>query len=356
MHSASTLAVESRYQLANQALEAVELRRYEECLHARWDEFVQDSRNGTLYHTRRFLSYHPPGRFEDHSLYFVKDGRWLGVLPAVLRESDQGLVLSSHPGASYGGLVLAPQARLQDVYAMLTNTISYAEARGCAGIHLLRLPPVCYHRLPAQELDFALTRLGFQMERRELSSVIEFTPGLAIEKLLTESTAYSARKAARAGLTIAESSDFPAFWEILSATLWQRHEVRPTHTLEEIQTLRDLWPDRIKLFGAFQNEKLIAGVVIFVCNARAFYTMYIAQDFAYQELRPLKLLLPQLMRWGQANGFRFIDLGISTESAGTLVNWGLFQFKESFGARGLVRDSYILNLTREFSNDTRHTD
>ncbi len=36
-----------------------------------WDRFVRQANNGTLFHLRQFLSYHPPGRFEDHSLVFT---------------------------------------------------------------------------------------------------------------------------------------------------------------------------------------------------------------------------------------------------------------------------------------------
>ena len=37
-----------------------------------WDNFVEQSSNGTLFHKRKFLNYHPPNRFIDHSLIFEK--------------------------------------------------------------------------------------------------------------------------------------------------------------------------------------------------------------------------------------------------------------------------------------------
>ena len=37
-----------------------------------WDDFVNRSNNGTIFHTRKFLSYHPKNRFWIIVLYFKK--------------------------------------------------------------------------------------------------------------------------------------------------------------------------------------------------------------------------------------------------------------------------------------------
>ena len=35
-----------------------------------WDEFVENSNNGTIFHLRKFLSYHKDRNFEDASFIF----------------------------------------------------------------------------------------------------------------------------------------------------------------------------------------------------------------------------------------------------------------------------------------------
>ena len=40
-----------------------------------WELFVSRNNKGTLFHTRRFLNYHPVGRFKDHSLMFFEKGK-----------------------------------------------------------------------------------------------------------------------------------------------------------------------------------------------------------------------------------------------------------------------------------------
>ncbi|MDZ7413397.1 MAG: GNAT family N-acetyltransferase, partial [candidate division KSB1 bacterium] len=71
----------------------MEITRYQDQHAEEWDRFVWAANNGTIFHTRRFLSYHPPGRFEDHSLVFKKRGRVLALLPAVRLDRGNSNVL-----------------------------------------------------------------------------------------------------------------------------------------------------------------------------------------------------------------------------------------------------------------------
>ena len=47
-----------------------------------WELFVSQDNKGTLFHTRRFLNYHPAGRFKDHSLMFFEKGKMVALFPA----------------------------------------------------------------------------------------------------------------------------------------------------------------------------------------------------------------------------------------------------------------------------------
>lgn len=336
-----------RHCLPPEAFEAITITPYEDAMRTAWDECVLASRNGTLYHTRAFLSYHPSGRFTDRSLCFYKKGRLIGLLPAAIETDSGSGVLCSHPGASYGGLVLAREIGLRDAYVMLAKTVDHARKAGMDAIHLLRVTPACYHERPSHEIEFAATRLGFVLERRELTSAVDLALcGEGATKHVNAAAGRSVRKAIKEGVTVRESPDLARFWEILTATLAHRHGSRPTHTLAEIRALAASLPGRIRLFGAYRDERLIAGVVIFVCNPTCCYTMYHAQDYAYQALRPLNLVIAMATEWAAQNAFRYLDLGISTERGGQLVNWELYRFKENLGACGVLRDSYKLAIPR----------
>lgn len=318
----------------------VDLIRYEPKMQTMWDEFVWQARNGTIFHTHQFISYHPPGRFEDCSLLFQYRNNIVAVFPAAIQVRDGKRVLRSHPGTSYGGPALAFEVGINLTTDIVDKLVNFAQENGLNAIEM-RLSPRIFHRYPCEELDFVLWHRGFDVTEVELSSAVplSFEDEESFMAIFRYNTFQPTRKALREGVEVRESDDWPAFWDVLSENV-ARHGVKPTHSLEEIQRLHALLPDRIKLFAAYYKGALIAGTVVFVCNDIACHTFYIAQDYEYQRLRAQNLLLFHVLRWARSKGFRYLNLGISTEDDGRVINWGLFRFKEGFGARGVVRKYY----------------
>jgi hypothetical protein len=60
-----------------------------------WDSFVDQSDNGTLFHKRAFLNYHPKERFNDASIYVMKNGKILSVLTAAVRGDGKNTCFTS---------------------------------------------------------------------------------------------------------------------------------------------------------------------------------------------------------------------------------------------------------------------
>ena len=90
---------------------------YEKRHEQAWDRFVeQESINGTFQQTRNFLGYHPQGRFEDHSLLFMKGTSIAAAIPANLCAKGPEKILFSHQGGTFGGIVLGRHfKRISDV-------------------------------------------------------------------------------------------------------------------------------------------------------------------------------------------------------------------------------------------------
>jgi hypothetical protein len=307
-----------------------------------WDEFVERSRNGTLFHQRRFLAYHAEGRFFDDSLMLYRDDRLVGVFPAATDAVDGDCWSVSHPGSSYGGPVVGPDASLADITDVVRAIVDHGSRMGAAGMRM-RLSEQAFRLLPSDEIEFVLWSLGFEPVATELSTTIALGDGAEAARARYRSdTARSVRAAARNGVTVDWSDDLSTFWAILAENL-QRHGARPTHTLEEIERLRALCgPDRIRLALASVGGQPAAGVLVFVANPAVFHAFYIAQDYAYQQSRALSGVMDFLVGWGADSGYRWFNLGISTESRGRVVNWGLFRFKEGFGGSGFNRTTYAL--------------
>lgn len=307
-----------------------------------WESFVDNANNGTIFHLRSFLGYHPSDRFEDHSLIFRKKGNISALFSACIIDDDGNKTLYSHRGATFGGFVIDESSSFKDAFDLTESLLMYARKNKFSRI-ILTQPPLIYQIRLSNNLDFAFVQNGFDYLKREVSSVLSLKPSLAanIDNFRSEArTAF--RRAVKLGVIVKESDDFEGFYKILEANLWTRHGVTPTHTVEEIRSLCKLFPDKIELLGAFAEDKMIAGVVLFACNPKVLMAFYISHDENFQNYRAVNLLFHDVIKRAIRRKFKFLDFGIFTVNMEP--NWGLGRFKESFGASGLFRDTFQIDL------------
>lgn len=307
-----------------------------------WDEFVDHSDNGTLFHKRAFLNYHPKDRFKDASIYVTKSGKTISLLTAAVVEREGRKILSSHPGASYGGFVYSTDLNFRDAHDLVDILLEYGRSLKVDRIQLT-IPPIIYQTKYSNYIDFALYKNGFMYLKRDVSSIVQLD--FDNEKLLDTYRAEArtaTKKAMKEGIEIVECELFDEYYEILKKNLKLRHNVNPAHTLDELKLIKKLFPSDIRLWGAFLNDRLTAGVCNFSVNPNVVLAFYISHDEAYQEYRPVNLLFYEIMKQYQQEGFRFLDFGIFTVNMEP--NWGLGRFKENFGARGIFRDTFYKDL------------
>ena len=205
-----------------------------------WEKIVKDANNGTLFHTRKFLSYHPPGRFVDHSLVIYKKDKPYVLFPAAEREIEGKRFLVSHPGTSYGSFLVPEDMSFTDSYEIVESLIKYAKEKKFNGIRLTP-PPTIYNSRLSNYIDFSLLQHGFKYLKREISSILFLED--TIEQNLNKfkpSHKQAVRKAIKEGIEVRESDKFDEFYDILQNNLKIRHNVTPTHTLEELLKLKEL--------------------------------------------------------------------------------------------------------------------
>lgn len=307
-----------------------------------WDAFVSASRNGTVFHTRRFLSYHPEDRFRDASVLFLDGESIVGLLPAAVKEDSGQKILSSHPGASYGGLVAPMDASVQETGAMLVALKDFAQKEQYSGLAMLRLAPASLQRSPSEDQHYWLYQMGFSMTRCEMDGAIDLR-GRSEETALASLTGKCrnmVRQAERAKIDVRLSEDFASFWRILESVLTGKHGTKPTHTLAEIQKLHELLPQGFRLLAAYKGKKMVGGIVLVTIHERALYTLYMAQEYSVQKDHPMHLLLFEAIRLAMKEKRSVLHLGVSTEDGGKNINEGLFFFKESFGCRPVRRETW----------------
>jgi len=79
----------------------MEIIKYREEWKEKWDRFVNESNNGTLFHLQKFFDYHSPNKFTFNHLIFLEKGEIVALLPG----SMIGSKFESPIGASYGSIV-----------------------------------------------------------------------------------------------------------------------------------------------------------------------------------------------------------------------------------------------------------
>lgn len=301
----------------------------------KWDKFVCESRNGTIFSTRKFLNYHPEEKFNDCSLVIRENSKWLAVFPA----SCEDKTVSSHPGASYGGLLVENSTSIKKTHLIVDELISYYRDNEFKKIKMT-LPPIIYHTIPSNYIDFVLLRKGFSYTKRELSAYIPVSKKPFNYFKQTSRTA--TRKARKEGVAVRETDDIESFYKILEKNLGMRHNVEPTHSLQELKKLKEIFPSRIRLFASFYQGKQIAGTVIFEVTKKVSLAFYISHLESYQNKRPVNILFYKVIKWAYKHHYSYLDLG--TFTLNMKPNFGLGRFKESLGAQGIFRDYMVLNL------------
>ncbi|HEX3389536.1 MAG TPA: GNAT family N-acetyltransferase [Streptosporangiaceae bacterium] len=305
---------------------------------AAWDDLVARAVNGTMLHTRRYLSYHGD-RFRDRSLLITNSRGWpIGALPAAEDPADASVV-TSHPGLSYGGLVHDGSLRGESMMRVLSEIAAHYRALGFARVHYKALPQI-YQAEPAADDVHALYRLGASQSSCDLAAVIN----LAARGRVASSRRQRRRRAEAAGVQVDEGwKDAPAYWQVLEANLGRRHGATPTHSLAEIDYLHDRFPKEIILITAKIGDHLVGGN-LFTAEGPVLQVRYTATTEAGRDACATDLVVERGIALAGERGCRYFSFGTSTLDAGRELNAPQYDFKVSFGAGGVTHDAYELSL------------
>lgn len=279
---------------------------------------------------RDFVEYHQD-RFEDYSLLVYKSEKLITVFPANKVKNK----VYSHQGLTYGGLVLNDEVTFNDVLKSYQSILKYLDNQNIVTLEIKLLPKI-YQTLPSDEIDYLLFKTKAILYRKDIASVID-----AKYKLNIQSTnrKRGLKKAKNQNLIVTEVSDFQYFWDdILIPNLRAIHSVNPVHSLEEITQLKANFPNNIRQFNVYKDNKIVAGATIFETKHVA-HVQYISANSTKQELGSLDLLFDVLINDIFKNK-KYFDFGISNENQGQNINEGLLSWKESFGARTIAHEFY----------------
>ena len=260
------------------------------------------------------------------------------MFPAAADRSEPELVIS-HPGLTYGGLVHDGSVRGASMIGALEEIASRYRSLGCRRLRYKAVPAI-YHVVPADDDLYALFRLGARRYRCDLSAAIDLShPGRVSQRRVR-----SRKRAQATGVSADEGWDeIAGFWQILEYHLESRYGVSPVHSLDEIKLLHDRFPDKIILIAAKIGNVLVGGTVLFLAGP-VMHMQYTATTEEGRAKLVTDLVMERAIDLSRHRSCRFFDFGTSTVDQGWSLNQGLYQFKLSFGAGGVIYEHYELDL------------
>ena len=323
-----------------------EVLPYTAQLEARWDRFVtSESVNGTFLQTRRFLNYHPQGRFKDASFLLESSGTIVATFPGNITESGEWI---SHQGSTFGGPVISRNFYTAE---RLMHIMECAEEylRGICKDVKMRPTASLFSQEPTELLEYVMEHRGYRRQA-ELSAYCPLDAGVDPLENCEKTCRSVFRKSIPHNLEYRDMTDaeMPEFYRHLCISK-AKHNAKPVHTLEELLDLRHNRIAKEIKFRALwkgdpndpKKETFVAGMMMFdFAREQVRHAQYIAPNEDIREFHPTTAMYINVMREAAKDGIKKFSWGISTEDCGEYLNLPLFKFKESLGAKASLNLIY----------------
>lgn len=312
-----------------------------------YEKFIQKSINGTIFHERKFISYHPVERFNDCSLLIYDKEKLIAIFPAAVIQKDNIKILKSHPGTSYGGLVIDQNLSYSEINQIFENIEEYCKINNIQFIEFRHSPRIFLNN-PIDQLEFALIHRNYEREAEELSTCykLDKIKYLSFDDYINyydNKTNTKAKQNIKKAISfrlqfqfLKSDEEIKYFHQILTENL-KKYNTKPVHSAEEIIKLKQLYPERVQLPVATIDNKIIGGFLIFNINKNGWHIFYSALDYQNLKYKPIHFCLFKLKKYLSEMSYGYLNYGISTENSGKYINQSLLSFKESFNGIGVIR-------------------
>ena len=313
--------------------------KYNEEYYDIWNDFVMNqSANGTIFHTQKFLSYHPKDRFKDESILIYKGSKLICVFPCAKTEDGY----FSHPGTSAGGPVIHNKHFKMKI---LTSLISFIN-----NYYDNRLTIKLSESYYVNNYNEALLYLYLKNSKiyPEISTYKSLNYTEVFSSVSQQSTRSAVRKLYREGYYLNKttlSDDYSLFHYLLTENL-KKYNTKPVHDLDELIRLKDILAERQNLFFLKNKDNEVCSCCwVIIATKDVWHTQYIVKDYEKNKNGLVELMLVLIADEAKKYDAKILSLGISTEDKGRFLNEGLISFKEHLGINYLNR--YVIEINNE---------
>jgi hypothetical protein len=294
---------------------------YNDNLFNEWDNFIKISINGTIYQTRKFLSYHDKNKFLDSSILIYKNE----ILSCVLPSCKLGENFFSHKGATYGGPVFSKEVyNIKNMDEILNLIFSYYDNK-----IEFRIPNSIYHEYSDNILLYLLgSKLKMcpelawyiSVEDDVINNIKNIRNKKSVIKMINNEN-YTCQK-------FTEKEDYISYYEILLKNLKEKYNTNPTHTLTEFLLLKEILLNNQSLYLVKKENIIYGGVFVIKVTKNCWYTFYISKNIDINNNMSIIYIMNKIKEDAKKENVKYIDYGITTENSGKILNKGLSEFKE----------------------------
>lgn len=339
------------------SLKVLRILEAEEKLKKRIDMFVQDENtNGEFINSLKYLSYHPQGRFVDDSITVIdtENQEVKGVMMAASMPGNDRYIIS-HPGTTFAGPVLSVRMDIKTAEEIIDLMLSYYEKRYK---HVeIRFRPLIYDRQPMEWIQYFMLRRGYHYDMMALANVIDLTKMENDDNVLPSFSSgrrYYVKQAIKGKKYEIRKADIPDknMWENLNNTLKLKFDSKTTHSFEEILLLCRMFPEQIVTYVAERYDGTYGASALLYGYKNVLHTQYLDLNYQYASEYPNLLLVYEMIRMAVKEGYSFFSFGASTEKCGTILNEGLYQYKNGYGGGAIVLPVMTWEVKNEESMGT----
>ncbi len=321
--------------------------KYESTYEDIWDSFITEkSCNGTFLQSRRFLNYHPEGRFADTSYLVFNDKQHLvAVCPACEIIEDGKKIFYSHSGSTYGGILIDRKLyKTVKVIEIIRSIEEQCRADGFSRMLIKQTPSLlaaesadliqyCFYYLEFQCCNELNLYVDFESYKEDIMA--EFSQGKRTDVHNCQKRGLYYRKLT----TYEEITELHRLLEITLA----KYRKKPVHTPEELyefQTKR--LHEECECFGVFGDDKMLAASMMFYFNnVEIAHAQYLCAEPDYKQLSPMTFMYYVMLVEMRKRGYKKVSWGVATEDFGQYLNEGLVKSKEYYGSKYGVNQTFI---------------
>lgn len=298
-----------------------------------WNNFVDNSNGGTIFHRLDFLEYHGNKyKNNENHLVIYKGDSPIGILPLIITDN----IAKSPYGGSYGGPIFKTNLDYKESNEIIETILNYL-INIEVNTFIITLPIAQCYKVYSDTFRFCLLENNFKYSNRDISSIVLIDKDKTISDQITSRARNMVRKATNLGVNIIEKGSISDFWKVLNLT-YQKHGVNPTHSFDQFQYLYGKLPGKIYVDVAYYKNIPISGIGYFVINNLGNSSFYFAQDPEFQNMQALSLLIYNGLEKSKQINDLWFDFGTSTSNMKGKVE--IFNFKESFNSIGSFRDTF----------------